>query len=181
VFKLDMEAIRKTANSARLMANPANVAITANKTENAPVFVSQVAKLAGLAISHNSNETDKALLTTCLLTAAMAVCDHHGDGEAAREAMRRDCLETPIELKADLLECLRFTRPKPKNVEAQAPLNSQKSIYATCATTSDAWHELATAYNNHHFACRTCCAAGQGRGPRCGVGASMWINYQTSI
>jgi hypothetical protein len=44
------------------------------------------------------------------------------------------------------------------------------------------WHELAVAYNAHHFACKTCCAAGQGRGLRCGTGSALWLAYQeTSI
>jgi len=39
-----------------------------------------------------------------LIEAAMKVCDRHGDGEAARTEMRRDCLELPPHLQADLLE-----------------------------------------------------------------------------
>lgn len=38
-----------------------------------------------------------------LLAAAMRACDHHGDGEAAREAMRVDCLATPMHQRLDLL------------------------------------------------------------------------------
>lgn len=41
-----------------------------------------------------------------------------------------------------------------------------------------AWRELAAAYNAHHVNCRTCCAAGQGRGLRCGTGAALWLEYQ---
>ena len=45
------------------------------------------------------------------------------------------------------------------------------------------WHELAKAYNEHHFACKTCQAAGRGSqyGLRCGVGASLWRAYQRKI
>jgi hypothetical protein len=39
------------------------------------------------------------------------------------------------------------------------------------------WQPLATAYHQHHFNCRTCCAAGQGRGLRCGAGAALWRSY----
>ena len=39
-----------------------------------------------------------------LIAAAMKVCDHHGDGDAARADMRRECLELPPHLQADLLE-----------------------------------------------------------------------------
>jgi hypothetical protein len=38
-----------------------------------------------------------------LLAAAMQACDHHGDGDDAREQMRRDCQATPLHLQADLL------------------------------------------------------------------------------
>lgn len=44
-----------------------------------------------------------------------------------------------------------------------------------------AWRELAGAYNTHHFKCPTCIAAGLSYGLRCGVGASLWIEYQTVI
>ncbi len=38
-----------------------------------------------------------------LITAAMRVCDYHGDNELKREAMRRECLAVPSHLKHDLL------------------------------------------------------------------------------
>ena len=50
-------------------------------------------------------------LTADLLKAAMRVCDRHGDGKAAREAMRRDCLDTPLHLQADLLDHFRKDTP----------------------------------------------------------------------
>lgn len=46
-------------------------------------------------------------LTQQLLGAAMAACDHHGDGPEAREQMRRECMETPPHLRADLLDHFR--------------------------------------------------------------------------
>lgn len=42
--------------------------------------------------------------TATLLELAMQVCDAWADGEQAREAMRRDCLETPLHLRQDLIE-----------------------------------------------------------------------------
>lgn len=42
------------------------------------------------------------------------------------------------------------------------------------------WRELAQAYHAHHFKCKTCCAAGQGRGQRCGAGAALWTSYQST-
>ena len=44
------------------------------------------------------------------------------------------------------------------------------------------WRELAQAYHEHHFICGICIAAGRGSlyGLRCGTGAALWINYQTT-
>ena len=33
-------------------------------------------------------------------------------------------------------------------------------------------------YHLHHFECKTCCAAGQGRGDRCEIGMGLWLAYQ---
>ena len=43
---------------------------------------------------------------------------------------------------------------------------------------SDADRIRAHAYHQHHFGCKTCCAAGQGRGNRCEIGMSLWMVYQ---
>lgn len=42
---------------------------------------------------------------------------------------------------------------------------------------SATWQELSAAYYGHHFTCKSCIAAGQGYGLRCGVGASLWRRY----
>ncbi len=52
---------------------------------------------------------DAHATTTALIEAAMRACDHHGDGDAAREQMRRDCLDTPPHLQQDLLEHFKQT------------------------------------------------------------------------
>ena len=54
-----------------------------------------------------------ARMTSELLTTAMRACDAHGDSPEAREQMRRDCLETPPHLRADLLQHLRAAYPAP--------------------------------------------------------------------
>lgn len=38
-----------------------------------------------------------------LMAAAMAACDHYGDGEVAREQMREDITNTPAHLRPELL------------------------------------------------------------------------------
>ena len=42
---------------------------------------------------------------------------------------------------------------------------------------SEADRKLAEAYHQHHFGCRTCCAAGQDRVSRCEVGLKLWTLY----
>lgn len=69
-------------------------------------------------IANPATPEEQALVTFRLLNAAMRVCDHYGDDEAAREAMRVQCLEVPEHLHAELLEHFRFTRSH----EAQPPM-----------------------------------------------------------
>lgn len=52
---------------------------------------------------------ENRILAAELIQAAMRACDHHSDSEAAREQMRRECLETPPHLRQDLLDHLRST------------------------------------------------------------------------
>lgn len=42
-----------------------------------------------------------------LLKLADKVCDHYGDGEAARQEMRDQCMELPLDMRLDLLEHFR--------------------------------------------------------------------------
>jgi hypothetical protein len=56
-------------------------------------------------------------LTSDLVEAAMKVCERHGDGEAARQEMREQCLELPPHLQADLLEHFLGIRPTFKTGE----------------------------------------------------------------
>ena len=45
---------------------------------------------------------EKRTLAADLIEAAMRVCDRHGDGPAAREEMRQQCLDLPADRRADL-------------------------------------------------------------------------------
>jgi len=60
--------------------------------------------------------TDAHETTVRLLAAAMRACDHHNDSQAARDEMRADCLNTPLYLRADLLD--HFTTAYPKDQKA---------------------------------------------------------------
>ncbi|HVR48804.1 MAG TPA: hypothetical protein VMS38_03640, partial [Pseudorhodoferax sp.] len=52
------------------------------------------------------------MLAEELMKAAMAACDHHGDGDQARADMRADIQDTPAHLRADLLAHFQQTNPK---------------------------------------------------------------------
>jgi len=49
----------------------------------------------------------------------MRACDAHGDGPEAREQMRLDCLETPPQLRADLLQHFRDVYPASNRVKQE--------------------------------------------------------------
>lgn len=63
-----------------------------------PDRLSSVSSVGVWAVFENTQ------LASDLLEAAMKVCDLHGDGEAAREQMRLDCLELSPEMRLDLLQ-----------------------------------------------------------------------------
>ncbi len=84
--------------SLRLAADGANLAAPAGRLsgdQRALVLANKAELVTFLRDAHDT--------TTALLTAAMRACDQHGDGPAARNQMRTDCLATPAHLLADLL------------------------------------------------------------------------------
>lgn len=68
--------------------------------------------LGSRGIAVDENATRRAALASELVEAAMRSCDHFGDGLAAREAMRADCLATPDDLRSELIEHFRHTYPR---------------------------------------------------------------------
>lgn len=105
MFRVDMDAIRDAVIEARLAANPANAPSTRGQADP------KLAAFAKLAISQQHGaHIDPAV--TELLDAAMRACDAWNDTAQARDQMRRECLETPPHLRADLLDHLRHTYPK---------------------------------------------------------------------
>lgn len=61
-----------------------------------PQGVSAVSSVGVTAIFENCISVEE------LIVAALAACDHHGDGEAARQEMVQQCLEVPAHLRAEL-------------------------------------------------------------------------------
>lgn len=47
-------------------------------------------------------------------------------------------------------------------------------------TTGASWRPLAANYYRHHFGCKSCVAAGHGRGDRCAEGLALWLAYETA-
>ncbi len=118
MFKLDMDALRKSAGLPWLMANLANPANDEGAALTEPLAapeISQIppelATLAGIAISQQVSHESAALLTARLIAAAMRRCDQFNDGKEAREEMRAECLALPPHLQADLLEHFQGKRP----------------------------------------------------------------------
>lgn len=76
-------------------------------------------------------ELDEAhRITAELVDAAMRVCDHHGDDQAARDQMKRECEQTPPHLRADLLHHFRAT------CEAQLPSSPSASSCGVASVTT---------------------------------------------
>ena len=126
-------------------------------------------------------------LVRALLAAAMQTCDVWKDGPEAREEMRKQCLETPPHLRADLLEHLesqlsdeRLTTqgviaPAGEHNAANDSQHASKSEFLNAKA-----RELAATYYLHHFSCATCIAAGRGYDERCADGLALWRAYQES-
>ena len=204
MFKLDMDAIRKNAKQPFLPASTANVANLLTAEPENPVFISKLAALAtladknseieGVSISklatlatptYQNSKIDQSLITARLTAKAMQICDKHGDGPEAREAMRRDILETPEHLKAELLEHLLPARHPVKAASAPRPPSPSVARPTTkpIKHVDQDWRPLALAYYDHHAKCVVCITAGKGTryGLRCGVGAALWTGYQNAI
>ena len=62
----------------------------------------------------------------------------------------------------------------PANTQPTTPVTPAKP---TAKEQTDTWRELDKAYQEHHFKCPTCIAAGRGYGLRCGAGAALWTAY----
>lgn len=63
-----------------------------------PDRLSSVSSVGVWAVFENTQ------LASDLIEAAMKVCDSHGDGEAARQEMRQQCLELSPAMQLDLLQ-----------------------------------------------------------------------------
>ena len=87
--------------------------------------------------------------------------------------------------KSVLLEYLKHEYANDQSEAAQELVAERAAImqYDGGLTQVDAERLAAThtRYLLHHWGCDTCCSAGQGRGQRCQIGASLWDIYNQSI
>ena len=165
MFKLDMNAIRKSANDKLLTANAANAANFANESGKTVAQISKkspkLAGLAGLAVSRQLN---------CTLQAVPASAEPHGL-ENLKKPVMPAAANDPAQgagLVANPAVATLVSSQTPVSTEpAEPPLDP------------NAWRELAAAYHAHHFKCPVCIAAGRGAGYglRCGTGAALWTTY----
>jgi len=142
-------------------------AIHATFATDAPLQLSKVAEVAKVAVANGQQAAEKGIQATMALTASTQ----------RPPGLRPKLLTASLALDA-----------------MQAGLHRDLSIVASGSPGQEArqeatrpwhhieasWRELAAVYNQHHFACKTCQAAGQGRGFRCGNGAALWTTYQSA-
>jgi hypothetical protein len=68
--------------------------------------------------------------------------------------------------------------------ELRALIRAQKAVILAALNPTpqdpDSWRPLFIAYDIHASKCPTCIAGGLDYGLRCGVGASLWTNYQNT-
>lgn len=101
-----------------LTADGANIWVPGNTLSDAQRAAIRTHKPELLALLRHSTH-----LTADLLAAAARACDHWNDSQAARYEMRRQCLETPPHLQAELLQHFRTAYPSP---DAKTALDSSK-------------------------------------------------------
>ena len=97
------------ARRGKLLVGPVN---KLNDELRALVRQNKVAMLGLLAEAERTSDV--------LIRAAMRACDAHGDGPAAREAMRAACVGTPLHLRGDLLDYMRHTYGPVQRARASA-------------------------------------------------------------
>lgn len=65
------------------------------------------------------------------------------------------------------------SRPDQAANDAKTPA----PVPAQAVTAAPDWRQADAEYLQHHFTCKSCCAAGHGRGDRCTTGAELWTAY----
>lgn len=193
MFKLNMTAIRKSANSMRLLANPDNVTnrlikpevLHKKSTDEAQAVsqigcISHISPLATVESEIFSECKNDELPTTS--DSPLGMCrpsDLPPKLLAASKALDMQIVVSGLSLTPP-------EQPKPK----LASVNKQGIWKVDTPTPKPSkvkhvdreWKPLATAYLQHHGHCAACIAAGVNpRYQRCGTGAILWSLYQSAI
>ena len=141
----------------------AATATPATFATHAPVCLPTVATVATVAVASGQQAAEKGIQATMALTASTqrppGLSPKLLAASLALDALQAGLDRDPL-IVASGLPGQEATKPW-DHIEAS-------------------WRELAEAYHQHHFACKTCIAAGQGRGFRCGTGAALWTTYQSA-
>ena len=162
MFKLDMDAIRKTARTRLLTAKAAN---PANSQEKNPDFTGELAAIAKLAVSKRGPLfSESPAFPDQIFQAEVVVSD-----TAA-------CKEFSAPPEARRIESQLYSKLQPATSVPEAP-QAKNQVQPIVA-----WSALDRAYQLHHVKCPYCIAAGRGAsyGLRCGTGMALWTNYQES-
>ncbi len=180
MFKLDMNAIRKSANDKLLTANAANAANFANESGKTVAQISKkspkLAGLAGLAVSRQLN---------CTVQGVPASAEPHGL-ENLRKPQFAPAANDPAQAVGLVskvgVSALVSAEPAVSSGKVSKLVSSQTPVFTEPPEPPidpNAWRELAAAYHHHHFKCPACIAAGRGAGYglRCGTGAALWTSY----
>ena len=139
-------------------------AIHATFATDAPLTLPKVARVAKVAVANGQQVAEKGIQATMALTAST----QRPPGLSPKLLAASLALDA---LQAGLDRDLSIVVSGSPGQEATKPWHHIEA----------SWRELAEAYHQHHFACKTCQAAGQGRGLRCGAGAALWTSYQSQI
>ena len=146
----------------------AATATPATFATHAPVCLPTVATVATVAVARAEKVAEKGIQATMALTAST----QRPPGLSPKllaASLALDAMQAGLD--RDLSIVASGSPGQEARQEAAKPWHHVEA----------SWRELAAVYNQHHFACKTCQAAGQGRGLRCGCGAALWVSYQEAL
>ena len=120
----------------------------------------------------------------------MSALDLYRDLQSAGLALSTDGQKLLITHAAGLTDALRAGIRQHKQELIAYLLRGDAANDSAAATDTPApsapeppdWRVLDSAYQDHHFKCPVCIAAGirPRTGQRCGVGAALWVAYETA-
>jgi len=190
MFKLDMTAIRKSANSILLLANPTNVANRLKNSEDLPKIsakeaqafsqISCISHVSPLATIESANllegKNDEPPTADATQHGTRSSSDSPPKLLAASKAINAQTVVSGLSLTTPEQPRPRLSSVSNQKVDTPTPKPSKVKH------VDREWKPLATAYLQHHGHCAACIAAGMNPSyQRCGTGAMLWSLYQSAI